>query len=100
MAASAALAAPVIELHTGRFADADTAGRKTELGRLAKAADQAHGLKLQVNAGHGLRLSNLPELLRIPHLHTLNIGHSLVVHALTVGLERSVRDLLEAISDR
>ena len=100
VAASAALAAPVIELHTGRFADADTAGRKTELGRLVNAADQAHGLKLQVNAGHGLRLSNLPELLRIPHLHTLNIGHSLVAHALTVGLERSVRDFLEAISDR
>ena len=100
VAASAALAAPVIELHTGRFADADTAGRKTELGRLVNAADQAHGLKLQVNAGHGLRLSNLPELLRVPHLHTLNIGHSLVAHALTVGLERSVRDFLEAISDR
>jgi len=100
VAASAALAAPVIELHTGRFADADTAGRKTELGRLVNAADQAHGLKLQVNAGHGLRLSNLPELLRVPHLHTLNIGHSLVAHALTVGLERSVRDFLGAISDR
>ena len=100
VAASAALAAPVIELHTGRFADADTAGRKTELGRLVNAAAQAHGLKLQVNAGHGLRLSNLPELLRVPHLHTLNIGHSLVAHALTVGLERSVRDFLGAISDR
>jgi pyridoxine 5-phosphate synthase len=67
---------------------------------LTKAAEQAHGLKLQVNAGHGLRLSNLPELLGVPHLHTLNIGHSLVGHALTVGLERSVRDFLEAISDR
>ena len=100
VAASAALAAAVIELHTGRFADADSAHRKTELSRLAKAAEQAHDLKLQVNAGHGLRLSNLPELLRVPHLHTLNIGHSLVSHALIVGLERSVRDFLEAISDR
>jgi pyridoxine 5-phosphate synthase len=100
VAASAALSAPVIELHTGRFADADTAARRTELVRLTKAAEQAHGLKLQVNAGHGLRLSNLPELLGVPHLHTLNIGHSLVGHALTVGLERSVRDFLEAISDR
>jgi pyridoxine 5-phosphate synthase len=100
VAAAAALSAPVIELHTGRFADADTAARRTELVRLTKAAEQAHGLKLQVNAGHGLRLSNLPELLGVPHLHTLNIGHSLVGHALTVGLERSVRDFLEAISDR
>lgn len=100
VAASAALAAPVIELHTGRFADADSTERKSELTRLKQAADQAHRLNLQVNAGHGLRLSNLPGLLRVPHLHTLNIGHSLVSHALTVGLERSVRDFLEAISDR
>lgn len=99
VAASAALGAPVIELHTGRFADASPTERKAELGRLEKASTQAHGLKLQVNAGHGLRLSNLPELLRVPHLHTLNIGHSLVSHALTVGLERSVRDFLEAISE-
>jgi len=100
VAASAALGAPVIELHTGRFADAGPASRSAEQDRLAKAAEQAHGLKLQVNAGHGLRLSNLPELLAVPHLHTLNIGHSLVSHALTVGLERSVRDFLEAIADR
>ena len=100
VAASAALGAPVVELHTGRFADASPTERKAELGRLEKASTQARGLKLQVNAGHGLRLSNLPELLRVPHLHTLNIGHSLVSHALTVGLERSVRDFLEAISDR
>ncbi len=100
VAASAAVRAPVIELHTGRFADANPAGRKTELARLEKASQQAHQLGLQVNAGHGLRLSNLPELLRLPHLHTLNIGHSLVSHALTVGLERSVRDFLGAIADR
>ena len=100
VAASAAVRAPVIELHTGRFADANPAGRKTELTRLEKASQQAHQLGLQVNAGHGLRLSNLPELLRLPHLHTLNIGHSLVSHALTVGLERSVRDFLGAIADR
>ena len=100
VAASAAVRAPVIELHTGRFADANPAGRKAELARLEKASEQAHQLGLQVNAGHGLRLSNLPELLRLPHLHTLNIGHSLVSHALSVGLERSVRDFLGAIADR
>jgi pyridoxine 5-phosphate synthase len=100
VAASAAVRAPVVELHTGRFADANPAGRKTDLARLEKASQQAHQLGLQVNAGHGLRLSNLPELLRLPHLHTLNIGHSLVSHALSVGLERSVRDFLGAIADR
>jgi len=99
VSASAALQAPVIELHTGKFADAAENARPAELDRLLQASRQAHQLKLQVNAGHGLRLSNLPTLLRVPHLHTLNIGHSLVGHALTVGLERSVRDFLEAIAE-
>ncbi len=98
VAASASVRAPVIELHTGKFADASPENHKTELARLEKAAQQAHQLGLQVNAGHGLRLANLPGLLRVPHLHTLNIGHSLVSHALSVGLERSVRDFLEAIA--
>lgn len=100
VSASAALQAPVIELHTGKFADASEGARKAELDRLVQASRQAHQLKLQVNAGHGLRLSNLSELLRVPHLHTLNIGHSLVSHALNVGLERSVRDFLGAIADK
>ena len=98
VAASASVRAPVIELHTGKFADAPPENRKAELARLEKAAQQAHQLGLQVNADHGLRLANLPGLLRVPHLHTLNIGHSLVSHALSVGLERSVRDFLEAIA--
>jgi len=100
VSASAALQAPVIELHTGKFADAAEGARKAELDRLVQASRQAHQLKLQVNAGHGLRLSNLSELLRVPHLHTLNIGHSLVSHALNVGLERSVRDFLGAMADK
>ena len=98
--AAATLQAPVIELHTGRFADATPADRPAALDQLRSAAEQAHRLKIQVNAGHGLRLSNLPELLSLPHLHTLNIGHSLVSHAITVGLERSVRDFLLAIKKK
>ena len=98
--AAAALLAPVIELHTGSFADASEKERPPQLLRLEKASHQAHGLKLQVNAGHGLRLSNLPALLALPHLHTLNIGHSLVCHALTVGLGQSVRDFLRAIEKK
>lgn len=95
--ASASLQAPVVELHTGRFADAGSKDRPNELTRLVQAAQQAHEKEIQVNAGHGLRLSNLPALLSVPHLHTLNIGHSLVSHALTVGLRQSVRDFLGAI---
>jgi pyridoxine 5-phosphate synthase len=84
-------------LHTGRFADAGAKDRPNELNRLVQAAKQAHQKQIQVNAGHGLRLSNLPSLLSVPHLHTLNIGHSLVSHALTVGLQQSVKDFLEAL---
>ncbi len=98
--AAATLQAPVIELHTGRFADATPADRPAALDQLRSAAKQAHCLKIQVNAGHGLRIANLPDLLSVPHLHTLNIGHSLVSHAITVGLERSVRDFLLAIKKK
>jgi pyridoxine 5-phosphate synthase len=98
--AAATLQAPVIELHTGRFADATPADRPAALDQLKSAAEQAHRLKIQVNAGHGLRLSNLPDLLSVPHLHTLNIGHSLVSHAINVGLEQSVRDFLLAIKKK
>ena len=98
--AAATLQAPVIELHTGRFADATPADRPTTLDQLKSAAEQAHRLKIQVNAGHGLRLSNLPDLLSVPYLHTLNIGHSLVSHAITVGLEQSVLDFLLAIKKK
>lgn len=98
--AAAAIEAPVVELHTGRFADADPAHRPSALAKLREAAEKSHSLKIQVNAGHGLRLSNLPDLLHLPHLHTLNIGHSLVSHALTVGLAQSVRDFLRAIAKK
>ena len=95
--AAATLQAPVIELHTGRFADADPTQRPSAFTKLREASQKAHELKIQVNAGHGLRLSNLPDLLSLPHLHTINIGHSLVAHAINVGLEQSVRDFLQAI---
>ncbi len=98
--AAATLQAPVIELHTGRYADADPTQRPSAFTKLREAAQKAHELKIQVNAGHGLRLANLPDLLPLPHLHTLNIGHSLVTHALQVGLEQSVRDFLQAITKK
>ena len=60
-------------------------------------ARQAHGSGLQVNAGHGLNLENLPLLHVVPHLVELNIGHSLVSRAVFVGLERAVKDMLEVM---
>jgi len=95
--ASAALGAPYIELHTGAYAERTRSERELELGRLMAAAQLAHDLGLKVNAGHGLSLDNVGPILRLPHLDTLNIGHSIVCQALFVGVEQAVRDMLAKI---
>jgi pyridoxine 5-phosphate synthase len=92
-----------IELHTGAFAEAfaDEHEREAELARLITGARQAQQLGLKVNAGHGLNYENLRTLLRVPHLVELNIGHSIVSRAVTVGLRRAVEEmkrLMEAYS--
>jgi pyridoxine 5-phosphate synthase len=95
---AAELEADFVELHTGEFADARSRpARSRELGRLIHAAELASSLGLQVNAGHGIRYTNLGEILQVPHLETLNIGHSIVSHALKVGLEDAVRQMIVAI---
>jgi pyridoxine 5-phosphate synthase len=85
-----------IELHTGRFSETfdDAQSLETELQRLISAAKQAHRLGLAVNAGHGLNYHNLAMLHRVPHLVELNIGHSIVSRAVTVGMESAVREML------
>ena len=93
--AAAAIGAPYVELHTGAYAEHTRSARELELGRLIAAAKRAHDLGLRVNAGHGLSLDNLGPILKIPHLDTLNIGHSIVCHALFVGLEQAVQAMLE-----
>ncbi len=95
--AAAEIGAPYIELHTGAYADRARADREQERGRLIAAARRAHELGLKVNAGHGLSLDNLDPILTIPYLDTLNIGHSIVCHALFVGLEQAVREMLKKI---
>jgi pyridoxine 5-phosphate synthase len=97
LAAAARLGAPVVELHTGAFANARGARRDRELRRLQRAADFAHGLGLQVNAGHGLNLANLPDVLQLRWLDTLNIGHSLVARAVFCGLTQAVREMRAAL---
>jgi len=93
--AAARIGAQFIELHTGAFAEAFSrpSRRKFELGRLINAAKQAHELGLQVNAGHGLNCQNVPVLHRVPHLVELNIGHSIISRALTVGLATAVNEM-------
>lgn len=86
--------APVVELHTGRFADAETkALQQQELQRIRQAAEYAHQAGLQVNAGHGLNLYNVEAICRIDQIVELNIGHSLIAQALFCGMEQAVRDM-------
>lgn len=92
--ASAALGAEFVELHTGAFANADGAARETELQRLIKGAELAFAAGLKVNAGHGINYQNIGAILRMPHLVELNIGHSLVSHAVFVGMDAAVREML------
>jgi pyridoxine 5-phosphate synthase len=96
--AAAASGASMIELHTGEFANARGEARAAEARRLAAASKLASGLGLQVNAGHGLTVANLPDLFEVPHLAELNIGHSLVSRAVTVGLAAAVREMLEVMA--
>lgn len=86
--------APVIELHTGRYADAVSKGeQQDELQRIRLAAEYGHRLGLQVNAGHGLNLANVEAICRIPQIVELNIGHSLIAQAVFSGLDTAVRDM-------
>ncbi len=98
--AAAELRAPVIELHTGAFANATGDAQAAELHRLRDAALLAASLGLQVNAGHGLSYTNTPLLLAaVPHLRELNIGHSIVCRAVFVGLERAVGEMLKLMGE-
>jgi pyridoxine 5-phosphate synthase len=94
--ASAKTGSEFIELHTGSFAESfdDPARRQHELQRLIDAAELAHQLGLKVNAGHGLNYVNLTTLWKVPHLVELNIGHSIVSRALSVGMPTAVREML------
>ncbi|GGB89042.1 pyridoxine 5'-phosphate synthase [Marinobacterium zhoushanense] len=102
--AAARCQAPVIELHTGAYADAETPDRqRAELERLKLAARRARELGLIVNAGHGLHYHNVEAVAEIPELHELNIGHALIAHALFVGIKQAVvemRDLMDRAQQR
>ena len=86
--------APVIEIHTGRFADAENQHDKaSELQRIIRAVEYGNKLGLQVNAGHGLHYHNVQAIAAIPGVAELNIGHAIVAQALFVGWEAAVRDM-------
>lgn len=92
------LGAHFVELNTAAYSEAkdkEAAGR--ERNQLLQAAEKAHHLGLGVHAGHGLTYLNVEPVAKLPHLEELNIGHSIVSHAVFVGFERAVREMAELI---
>ena len=85
--------APVIELHTGTYAEATGSAQARELERLSTAAKRAANLGLEVHAGHGLTYNNVTPVAGIAEIVELNIGHCIVARAIFVGLEKAVRDM-------
>jgi pyridoxine 5-phosphate synthase len=91
--------APVIELHTGHYAEQETeSDQKAELARLRDAAAFGVSLGLRVNAGHGLNYHNTRPIAAIPEISELNIGHAIVAQALFVGWEAAVREMKSLIT--
>ncbi|MBL9201554.1 MAG: pyridoxine 5'-phosphate synthase [Opitutaceae bacterium] len=92
--ASAELGAPFVELHTGAYAHAYfTPQRAAEFDRLRRGCELARARGLTVNAGHGINYVNIAEVRTLPHLHELNIGHSIVSRAVFTGVDEAVREM-------
>ncbi len=90
--------APVVELHTGCYAEAKNPKQLAEeLARIRKAAHYAHSAGLQVNAGHGLHFYNVAAICAIPEIVELNIGHSIIAQALFSGLAQTVKELKQVM---
>ncbi|MDO8810889.1 MAG: pyridoxine 5'-phosphate synthase [Gallionella sp.] len=86
--------APVVELHTGKYADADSVPeRQHELERIRTAAEHAHAHGLQVNAGHGLNYHNVQPIVAIHNIVELNIGHAIIAESIFIGLDAAVRKM-------
>src|SRR6266702_5160594 len=97
--AAAELGVEMVELHTGKLANAFTEKiQKEELEKLRAAARAASESKVQVNAGHGINYKNIALIHQIPNLTELNIGHSIVSRAISVGLGAAVKEMLAAMS--
>jgi pyridoxine 5-phosphate synthase len=92
--------APVIELHTGEYAEADTPAEQAHtLEKLKEAVEYARRKGLVVNAGHGLNYHNTLVVAAIPGIHELNIGHAIIARSVFTGLKEAVRDM-RVIMDR
>jgi pyridoxine 5-phosphate synthase len=91
--ASVQIGAPVVELHTGAYADSAGSRQATELERLRAGARMASSLGLEVHAGHGLHYHNVQPVAAIGEIVELNIGHAIISRAIFDGLDRAVRDM-------
>lgn len=94
VAAAARTGAPVIELHTGHYADAVHPGDQAEeLARIVRAADLGRAAGLQVNAGHGLSYDNVAAVAALGTIRELNIGHAIIAEAVFTGMQAAVREM-------
>ncbi|WP_426336090.1 pyridoxine 5'-phosphate synthase [Pseudoduganella sp. R-31] len=91
--AAAAVGAPVIELHTGAYADAEGEAQAHELQRVRDGVRWGVQNGLKVNAGHGLHYTNVQAIAAIPEIAELNIGHAIVAHSIFAGWENAVREM-------
>lgn len=92
--------APVIEIHTGHYAEAsDPVEQKKELVRITKATEYALSLGLIVNAGHGLHYHNTEAIAAIKGINELNIGHAIMAHSMFVGLKNAVKEMRDLINN-
>ncbi len=92
--AAAEVGAPVIEIHTGHFADAQGAAKRAaELARIEEAVVRGSDNGLQVNAGHGLHYHNVADIARLTAIRELNIGHAIIARAIFGGLQEAVREM-------
>jgi len=97
--AAAAVGAPVVELHTGRYAETEGTSQADELARIVDAARYGHDLGLVVNAGHGLHYENVADIARIDEIVELNIGHAIIARAVFDGLPVAVSAMKQAMLD-
>ncbi len=96
--AARSLKVDFVELNTAAYSEArGEAAQSEELALLREAALAAHGAGLGVHAGHGLTYLNVGPVAALPHLQELNIGHSVVSHAVFVGFERAVREMVDLV---
>jgi len=95
--AAIACGAPVVELHTGAYAEATGEHQLLELERITDVTAYALDKDLIVNAGHGLNLENVAPIARIYGIHELNIGHALIADSVFVGLETAIKQMKEAM---